>query len=283
VDQPAHGQGPGRVEDEAAHGEHGTVDAGRSSFLFAPQRLYPLAPDACGQVFGSRLAGAAVEVSIPDTPPHAVRAVDANPAEELDEARRSRWIVPRTIELTIPGGIDPHDPKFGSTLRRWWALTTDWLGAWVGEPAASDVPLPRLVLPAGGAPDETLTPAGFMRLYGLAGEAHASSPQFARALQLAGEGVEVPPAYALLLRAGSALTTGEHRISVMEACSAAEVAAGGAIREALAGTGCPASFGEGVARRARGLRAAHEVLLELRIPCGVDKGDVTKLAKPRRR
>ncbi|MGH2854029.1 MAG: hypothetical protein ACRDLF_07535 [Solirubrobacteraceae bacterium] len=143
------------------------------------------------------------------------------------------------------------------------------------------MPLPRLVQPLDAEVSETPAPGGFMMLYGLAGEAHASSAQFGRALQLVGEGAELPPAYVLLLRAGSAHALSEHRVTVMEACSAAELAAGSAINRVLTTSGCPVAFAEGVVRRARGIRSAHGVLLELNIPCGVEMGDITNLAQLR--
>jgi hypothetical protein len=67
----------------------------------------------------------------------------------------------------------------------------------------------------------------------------------------------------------------------MEACSAAEVAAGSVIERALTTLGCPAKFGDGVVRRARGIRQVHGVLLELKIPCGIETADITQLAQLR--
>jgi hypothetical protein len=90
-----------------------------------------------------------------------------------------------------------------------------------------------------------------------------------------------PPAYILVLRAESANALAEHRVAVMEACSAAEVAADSVIERALTTFGCPEAFAEGVARRARGIRSAHGVLLKLNVPCGIKTDDVTKLAELR--
>jgi hypothetical protein len=235
-------------------------------FRFAPPRLYPLALDAIGQGFQSRIGSVTIEVCVPESPPHAIEPTTGSSAL-VQDVRRSRWIVPRSLELTVPAGTDPDDPTFGSALRRWWTLTTDWLAAWVGEPPGGDVPMPILVQPLDAGVSETPTLGGFMMFYGLAGEAHASSAQFARALQLAGEDAELPLAYILLLRAQSADTVAEHRVAVMEACSAAEVAAGSAIERALTTFGCPAAFADGVVRRARGIRFAHGVLVELNVPC----------------
>jgi hypothetical protein len=200
----------------------------------------------------------------------------------VGELQRSRWIIPRSLELIVSAETDPRDPRFGSALRRWWTLTTDWLGAWVGEPPGSDIALPRLVqsLDDDDVVD-TPTPGDFMMLYGLAGEAHASSAQFARALHFAAEGAELPLAYTLLLRAQSADAAAEHRMAVMEACSAAEVAAGGAAERTLISSGCPAKFAAGVVKRARGIRSIHGLLLELNIPCGIEMADVAQLAELR--
>lgn len=249
-------------------------------FRFAPPRLYPLAPDAIGQVFQSRIGPVPIEVRVPESPPHAIKPTTGSSAL-VQDVPRSRWIVPRSLELTVPAGTDPDDPTFGSALRRWWTLTTDWLAAWVGEPPGSDVPVPRLVQPLDAEVSETPTSGGFMMLYGLAGEAHASSAQFARALQFASEGAELPSAYILLLRAQSADAVAEHRVAVMEACSAAEVAAGSAIERALITLDCPEAFADGVVRRARSIHSVHGVLLELNIPCGIKKNEVTQLAQLR--
>jgi hypothetical protein len=247
---------------------------------FAPPRLYPLAPDAIDQVFQSRIGSVPIEVRMPESPLCAIKPTTGTSAPAQD-VPRSHWIVPRSLELTVPAGTDPDDPTFGSALRRWWTLTTDWMAAWVGEPPASDVPVPRLVQPLDAEVSETPTPGGFMMFYALPGEAHASSAQFARALQLAGEGAELPPAYILVLRAESANALAEYRVAVMEACSAAEVAAGSAIERALTTFGCPEAFTKGVVRRARGIRSAHGVLVELNVPCGIKTEDVTKLAELR--
>jgi hypothetical protein len=247
---------------------------------FAPPRLYPLTPDAINQVFQSRLGAAPIEVRVPESRTHAIQPASGSSAPAPD-APRSSWIVPRSLEITIPAGTDTQDPGFATALRGWWTLTTDWLAAWVGEAPGGDIPTPRLVQPRDTDASETPTPSGFMMLYGLAGEAHASSDQFAHALQLAGEGAEPPPAYMLLQRAQSADTLAQHRVAAMEACSAAEVAAGNAIEQALIKLGCPAKFADGVLRRARGIRAAHGVLLELDVPCGIEKADVTHLAEVR--
>jgi hypothetical protein len=267
--------------------EHETSSTGRTvseagdlqRFLFAPPQLYPLGLDAIGQVFRSRVGSAPIEVIVPESPPHSVQPAAASARVPLEQ--RSRWIVPRSLELAVAAGTELNDPTFGLALRRWWALTTDWLAAWVGEPPGNDMSLPRLVHPLDAEVPEQPAPAGFMMLYGLAGEAHASGAQFGRALQLAGESAELPAAYSLLLRAGSAHALNEHRVTVMEACSAAEVAVGDAVERALTNSGCPVAFVEGVVRRARGIRSAHGVLLELDVPCGVEKGDVTRLAQMR--
>jgi hypothetical protein len=269
-----HDDGPSTTDRSAS----GTRTAQR--FRFAPPRLYPLAPDVIDHVFQSRIGPVPIEVRVPESPVHAIKPT-AESSAPVQNMRRSHWIIPRSLELTVPADTDPQDPTFGSALRRWWTLATDWLVAWVGEPPGSDIPLPQLVQPLDAEVSETPTPGGFMMLYGLAGEAHATSAQFARALQLAGEGAELPPAYILLLRAQAADTVAEHRVAVMEACSAAEVAAGSAIERALITLGCPAKFADGVVRRARGIRSVHGVLLELNIPCGIEKNEVMQLAQLR--
>jgi hypothetical protein len=268
-------------DDEPSTTDRSTSDTGNEQrFWFAPPRLYPLALDAIGQVFQSRIGRVPVHVHVPESPPHAIQPTTGSP-DPVQEVRRSRWIVPRSLELAVPAGTDPHDPTFATSLRRWWTLTTDWLAAWAGEPPGSDIPVPRLVQPLDAEVSEIPTTGGSMMLYGLAGEAHASSAQFARALQLAGESAELPSAYSLLLRAQSASVVAEHRVAVMEACSAAEVAADSAIERALITLGCPDAFAEGVVKRARGIRSAHGVLLELDIPCGVKTGEITQLAQLR--
>jgi hypothetical protein len=141
--------------------------------------------------------------------------------------------------------------------------------------------VPRLVQPLDAEVSDAPTLGGSMMFYGLAGEAHASSAQFACALQLGGVGAELPPAYILVLRAESANALAEHRVAVMEACSAAEIAAGSAIGLALTTLGCPDAFAEGVVTRARGIHSAHSVLLEFNIPCGIKTADVSKLAELR--
>lgn len=263
------------ITDQLAPG-----DSTEQHFRFTPPRLYPLAPDAIDQVFQSRIGLMPIQVRVPESSPHAIQPTTGSSAREQD-VQRSRWIIPRSLELTVPAGANAHDPTFGSTLRRWWTLTTDWLAAWVGEPPGNDIPLPRLVQPLDAEASEPPPPGGFMMLYGLAGEAHASTAQLARALQLAGEGAELPPAYVLLLRAQSADAMAEHRVAVMEACSAAEVAGGSAIEQALITLGCPAKFVAGTVSRARGVRAIHGVLLELDIPCDIDKSEFAQLAQLR--
>ncbi len=268
-------------DDEPSTTDRSASAAGSGQcFRFAPPRLYPLAPNAIGQVFHSRIGTMPIEVRVPESPSHAIRPAAGSSAPAQD-VQRSRWIVPRSLELSVPAGTDPNDPAFGSALRRWWTLTTDWLAAWVGEPPGTDIPVPQLVQPLDAGVGETPTPGGLMKLYGLAGEAHASTAQFARALQFAGEGAELPSAYILLLRAQSAEAVAEHRVAVMEACSAAEVASGSAIEGALIALGCPAKFADGVLRRARGIRSAHDVLLELNIPCDIQKNEVKELAQLR--
>lgn len=268
-------------DDEPSTTDRSTSGAGNGPrFQFAPPRLYPLAPDAIGQVFQSRIGPVPIEVRVPESPLHAIKPTTGTLAP-VQDVPRSPWIVPRSLELTVPARTDPLDPTFGSALRRWWTLTTDWLAAWVGEPPGNDVPVLRLVQPLDAEVSETPTTGGFMMFYALAGEAYASTAQFARALQFAGEGAELPPAYILVLRAESANALAEHRVAVMEACSAAEIAAGSAIERALITLGCPEAFAEGVVRRARGIRSAHGVLLELNVPCGIKKDEVTKLAELR--
>ena len=270
-------------DDRSTTGPRSPIAGTAQCVRFAPPRLYPLAPDVIDRVFQSRLGPVPIEVRVPESPTHAIQPVGGASAAAPD-LKRSSWIVPRSLEITTPAGTDPSDPSFGTALRRWWTLTTDWLGAWVGEAPGSDIPTPRLVQPRDAdATDTPPKPGGFMLLYGLAEEAHASGEQFARALQLAGEGAEVPAAYMLLLRAQSADMLAEYRVAAMEACSAAEVAADSAIERALIALGCPVKFAEGVLRRARGIGAAHGVLRELNIACGIEKADVTHLAELRNR
>ncbi|HEV7564398.1 MAG TPA: hypothetical protein VGO31_00375 [Microbacteriaceae bacterium] len=248
-------------------------------FRFAPPRLYPLALDSIGKSFPSQIGPTPIEVYVPESAPHAIQPVGAS--SNRQSVPRSHWIVPRSLELTVPAGTDPEDRAFVSSLRGWWTVTTNWLAAWVGEAPGIDMPVPRLVQPLDTEPSESPASGGFMLLYGLGGEAHASSEQFKHALELAGEGGELPPAYALLVRAGSAYTLNDHRVTVMEACSAAELAAASAIESTLTGTGCSAAFIKGAVKRARGIRAAHGVLVELNLECGVENADVKRLAELR--
>jgi hypothetical protein len=92
---------------------------------------------------------------------------------------------------------------------------------------------------------------------------------------------ELPLAYTLLLRAQSADTAADHRTAVVEACSAAEAAASAAVERTLITLGCPAKFAAGVVRRARGIRAVHAVLVELNVPCGIEKEEVAQLVELR--
>jgi hypothetical protein len=65
------------------------------------------------------------------------------------------------------------------------------------------------------------------------------------------------------------------RLAVIEACGAAEVAAAVAIERALGEQyGRPADFVRAVARGARGIRRAHETIIQLDVPCGVEQSTV---------
>jgi hypothetical protein len=72
------------------------------------------------------------------------------------------------------------------------------------------------------------------------------------------------------------------RLAVIEACGAAEVAAVAAIERALGEQyGCPDDFVRAVARGARGIRRAHEIIDQLGVVSGADKVAVKELAELR--
>jgi hypothetical protein len=103
--QPAapHDNEPSTTGRSASGSEH------EQRFRFVPPRLYPLAPSAIGQVFQSRIGAAPIEVRVPESPLHAIKPTTGASAP-VQDVPRSRWIVPRSLGLTVPAGTDPHDP-----------------------------------------------------------------------------------------------------------------------------------------------------------------------------
>lgn len=252
-------------------------DNQQQRFRFVLPRLYTFAPDVVGPVFHSHLGVHPIEIRVPDSPRHQMQPVGGT-----TPGTGVAWVVPRWLELAGPESLDLEAPEIHTQLKAWWRRTTDWLAAWLGAPAGADVPLERLALSLDDQASYDPSPRGVMQFYGFDGETHATSDELARALEFAGTNAELPTAYILLVRGESAYAQRDMRLAVIEACGAAEVAATVAIEHALAERyGCPADFVQAVARGARGIRRAHETILQLDVACGAKKSAIEELAKLR--
>jgi hypothetical protein len=251
--------------------------AGQQRFRSVLPRLYPMAPDVVGQVFYSQLGAHSIEVRVPDSPRHQMQPVGGKtPGTGVE------WIVPRWLELAGPVTLDLEAPEIHTQLKAWWRRATDWLAAWLGAPPGADIPLERLALAPGEGASEEAKPRGVMQFYGFDGETRATSEELSRALELAGKSAELPTPYMLLIRGESAYAQRDMRLAVIEGCGAAEIAATVAIEQALAERyGCPADFVRAVARGARGIRRAHETIVQLGVACGAEKSAIEELARLR--
>jgi hypothetical protein len=251
--------------------------AGQQRFRFVLPRLYTMAPDVIGRVFYSQLGAHSIEVRVPDSRRHQMQPVGGEtPGTGVE------WVVPRWLELAGPVTLDLEAPEIHTQLKAWWRRATDWLAAWLGAPPGADIPLERLALALDDRASDDAAPRGVMQFYGFDRETHATSEELASALEFAGANAELPIAYILLVRGESAYAQRDMRLAVIETCGAAEVAAVVAIEQVLSERyGCPADFVRAVARGARGIRRAHETMVQLGVDCGAEKAAIEELAKLR--
>ena len=257
--------GEGRKDVDAAS------DEPAARLRFTPPTLYPIDHDANGRVFPSRVAGYDVTVLVPQSDTH-----------RLEPGTGAQWIVPRSLELTVPTAAVPDLAGSDATTLRWWQQITEWLGAWRGVAAEVDVPLERRVQPIADPATQPTTDGGAMRFYGFNSEMSATTSEFAEALRLAGKNAEMPAEYRLLVNAQVAKRDRNMRVCVIEACAAAEVAAAAAIERSLKETyRCPEAFIQACLRRARGLTLATAMCVDLGLPTALDKATVDGLAKMR--
>jgi HEPN domain-containing protein len=200
------------------------------------------------------------------------------------------WLrIPADGDLAVESYTTWPITRVGAAFGAWLARAEAWLDAWTGAVRQPVAQLgTRVILAAIPTDDGRLADVGTGGPVPVVirGQRWATPEEVEAAFAAASSGLEVPLAHMMLRRSVVDLYAGDHRLCVIEACSAAEIALGAALTAHLRAHGLDDAETEQLLRLGSGIGEAFPIYqgLVLRRRSAVSRERVLdQLAKPRNR
>jgi hypothetical protein len=246
--------------------------------LHSSVRQFPPAPRFPGRRAPAPLRGSRAESSMALPVPDALLLVTAV------------WLrIPADGDLAVESYTTWPITWVGAAFGAWLARAEAWLDAWTGavRQPVSRVGTPRILaaIPTDDGGLAGVGTGGPVPVV-IRGQRWAMPGEIESGFAAASSGLDIPLAHTVLRRSVVDLYAGDHRLCVIDACSAAEIALGGAVRAHLRAHGLHDADIEQLLRLGPGIGEAFPVYQQLVLsgPSAVSRGRVLdQLANPRNR